>query len=242
MRPLLHFITCATDPEVLRNRLLASPCLAERHYGLSIYLDAASAAAAFNKEIEQLSGVEWLVWVHQDVFLPSGWDQQFISALHAAAGIFPRLAVAGVYGIVGASVAAQRAGHLLDRGCLLKEPLALPCRVDSLDELLFAVRGNSGLQLDPALRFDFYASDLALMAMERNLQAVVVDAYCEHWSSTPQDAAISTGLFDRILASGKVFEKKWAHRLPFATSCFSIERVGDVASQLQALICGNRHT
>jgi hypothetical protein len=228
---MLRFVTCATAPDVLRKRLLASPCLAERLYGLSIYLGATSAAMAFNAEMARTIEAEWLVFVHQDVFLPSGWDVQFISALRDAVETFPDLAVAGVYGVAGSGADARRAGHVLDRGHLLREAAMLPCRVDSMDELLFAVRADSGLNLDPSLGFDFYASDLVLTALQALMSSVVVDACCEHWSSTPREN-IPSGLIARVVASGEVFEKKWAHRLPLTMPCFVIGRPGDVASAL----------
>ena len=108
--------------------------------------------------------------------------------------------------------------------------------VDSLDELLLAVRTDAGLRLDPALGFDFYATDLVLQAQARGLCAAVVDGYCEHWSSTPSQGSAPQSLLDRINASGDVFERKWAHRLPVTTPCFPVEREGDVRQFLaQAL-------
>ena len=86
------------------------------------------------------------------------------------------------------------------------------------------------LTLDPALGFDFYATDLVLQAQARGLDCAVVDAYCEHWSGTaslPQ--LVAERVRDRIAASGQVFERKWAHRLPLTTPCFDIRASGDVA-------------
>jgi hypothetical protein len=175
------------------------------------------------------------VWVHQDVFLPEGWDSRFVDALAVAQQRFPKLAVAGVYGIGGAGANSRRAGHVLDRGVLLHEAAGLPCAVDSLDELLFAVRVDSGLELDPALRFDFYATDLVLQAQTKGWQCAVVDAYCEHWAQTPASGAVPQTMLQRILDSALVFEKKWAQRLPVTTPCFSIERAGDVAACLNQI-------
>ncbi|MFA6498756.1 MAG: hypothetical protein WC256_08225 [Desulfurivibrionaceae bacterium] len=226
----LSFVTCAGNPQVLERNLLASPCLAGGGYGQTIYMGADSAAAAFNREMARQRQAAWLVWVHQDVLLPKGWDSRFLTALAEAEQIFPRLAVVGLYGVAGAGSSARRAGHVLDRGTLLKGTMALPCLVDSIDEILFAVRTDSGLQLDPALGFDFYGTDLALTAQERGFEVAVVDAFCEHWSATPQ-GEISPALLSRVLPSAKVFEHKWAHRLPLETPCFSIGKLGDVALQ-----------
>lgn len=230
----LSFVTCASDAAVLKKRLLASPCMAGDEYALEIYIDAASAATAFNAEMGRRPQAEWLVWVHQDVFLPAGWDKHFIEAILEAEARFPRLAVAGVYGVSGAGAQAIRVGHVLDRGQLLKEPAQLPCPVESLDELLFAVRTDSCLTLDPALGFDFYGTDLALTALERGFGVAVVDTCCEHWSATPP-IMVPSSVVARVAASGKIFEQKWAHRLPLDTPCFSISKIGDVAIQCRAL-------
>jgi len=230
MNRLLSFVTCASDPDVLNRYLLASPCLASNAYSQAIYLHANSAAAAFNREITRQCQTKWLVWVHQDVILPQGWDNHFIAAIAEAEERFPKLAVIGVYGISGAGQMAQRAGQVLDRGTLLKEPALLPCLVDSIDELLFAVRTDSGLRLDPDLGFDFYGTDLVLCAQEKGFQAAVVDAYCEHWSATPQDGSPPLHLFERIAINSTVFERKWSHRLPLETPCFSIQKFGDVVA------------
>lgn len=230
----LCFVTCASDAAVLTQRLLASPCVAGGEYALEVYVGAASAAAAFNAEMGRHPRAEWLVWVHQDVFLPAGWDERFIAAIQEAGNRFSRLAVVGVYGVAGAGAQAVRVGHVLDRGQLLKEPTPLPCRVESLDELLFAVRTDTCLMLDPALGFDFYGTDVALTALERGLDVTVVDACCEHWSATPP-IMVPSSVVARVAASGKIFEQKWAHRLPLDTPCFSISKIGDVAIQCRAL-------
>ncbi len=225
----LSFVSCVSDLQVLQERLLASPCL--QHGGLRLTLahNATSAADGFNAATQGAAPGTWLVWVHQDVYLPQGWDERFAAALAQAQVQFPSLAVAGVYGVAGTGAQAMRAGHVLDRGRLLREPSALPCLVDSLDELLFAVRVDTGLLLDAALGFDFYATDLVLQAQAKGLQCAVLDAYCEHWSATPAPQDVQAGLAQRIQASGAAFERKWQHRLPLTTSCFEINQPGDVA-------------
>jgi hypothetical protein len=225
----LHFVTCVSNLDVLSKRLLASPCLRDGCYPLTACFNAQSAAEAFNAAAMGLPQPNaWLVWVHQDVYLPAGWDAQFKARLMEAKAAFPPLAVAGVYGVAGSGTDLRRAGHVLDRGQLLQEPAVLPCRVDSLDELLFAVQCRSGLRLDPTLPWDFYATDLVLQAQSDGYQSTVVDAYCEHWSDTPTNGAVPRRLVERIAASGSVFEAKWAHRLPVQTTWMSIERAGDV--------------
>ena len=231
----LSWVSCVTDMQVFQERLLASPCLQRAGHALTVFHNVDSAAAGFNAALKSTAPGSWLVWVHQDVFLPEGWDLLFSKALAKAQQQFPRLAVAGVYGVSGAGANSRRAGHVLDRGVLLSEAAELPCLVDSLDELLFAVQVDSGLELDAALSFDFYATDLVLQAQTKGWQCAVVDAYCEHWAQTPASGAVPKAMLQRILHSAQVFEKKWAHRLPVTTPCFRIDRGGDVAACLSRI-------
>ena len=228
-RNALTLVTAVSRVSVFEQRLLSSPCAGPGGLRLMAFFNCASAAEAFNAAMDSGLPGRWLVWVHQDVVLPQGWDEKFVQALEHAHAQHNNLAVAGVYGVKGHGASAIRAGHVLDRGVLRKEAAALPCVVDSLDELLFAVRVDSGLRLDPNLGFDFYATDLVLQAQAMGLSSVVVDACCEHWSDTASSGKMPAKTLQRITANGQVFEQKWADHLPLTTPCFDIQKVGDVS-------------
>lgn len=233
----LLLVSCVSDWQVAQRRLLASPCLQPGGLPLVLRANAASAAEAVNAVLDGRPRARWLVWLHQDVYLPEGWEQLFAQRLSEAEQQWPHLAVAGVYGVRGAPGQEVRAGHVLDRGQLLHEAAALPCLVDSLDELLLAVRVDAGLRLDAALGFDFYATDVVLQAQAAGQVAAVLDACCEHWSGTPAQGAVADGLVQRIAASAAVFEHKWAQRLPLATPCFAIRQPGDTLAFMQWARC-----
>lgn len=233
--PTLSFVTCISRPDVAQQRLLASPCLGPGGWPLSAHFNAPSAAHAFNAVMDSAPTADWLVWLHQDVFLPEGWDTQFRQQLALTLSQWPQVAVAGVYGLIGAGTDAVRLGRVLDRGMPLHEAAALPQLADSLDELLLAVRVNSGLRMDAALGYDFYATDLILQAQERGLAGAVLEAYCEHWSDTPLAGPVPHGLAQRILRSADVFERKWAAKLPVTTPCFHIAQPGDVKAFADSL-------
>ena len=116
----LSFVTCASNLHVLGERLLASPCLQGSGYPLAVYFNAPSAAHGFNAAMAAAQSehpdapapAAWLVWTHQDVVLPPGWDATFMLALGTALQRFPKLAVAGVYGVAGTGADALRAGHV----------------------------------------------------------------------------------------------------------------------------------
>ncbi|MBI2769646.1 MAG: hypothetical protein HYX47_08490 [Burkholderiales bacterium] len=237
----LVFVTSVSRLDVLAARLCESPCVKTGGCPLVAYHNVRSAADAFNaarKGLSQQRPGTWLVWVHQDVYLPEGWDAKFLAALQQAQSRMPALAVAGVYGVAGSGAGFTRAGHVLDRGNLLREAPPLPQEVDSLDELLFAVSADSELTLDPAMGFDFYGTDVVLQAQAAGLQAAVVDAYCEHWSDTPSGPEIPATMAQRIVRNGRAFEAKWAHRFPVQTSWLRLEQTGDVERFISSLRAG----
>ena len=229
--PDLMLVTGVSRIDVLSARLAASPCLQRGGLPWVAHFNCDSAAKAFNATLDSRPRADWLVWVHQDVLLPDGWDRQFLAALAQADSLIPRLAVVGVYGI---DLQGRRAGHVLDRGRLLREPQPLPCEASSLDEVLVAVRTSSRLVLDPELRYHFYATDLVLAARQQGWAAAVVDACCEHWSDTPTSGPVTRTFADALIADARVFETKWLHHLPLATPCFNIHKPGDVARFVQA--------
>ena len=231
--PRLSFVCCANDVSVLGQRLLASPCLREGSHPLTLHFNASNAAAGFNSAMRAEPESDWLVWVHQDVFLPAGWDARFALAIAAAQAQFATLAVVGVYGVAGSGPNAMRVGHILNQGSVLHEAAPMPHRVDSLDELLFAVHVGTPLKLDPALGYDLYATDLVLCAQALGLQACVVDAPCEHWSSTPASGEVKPQVMARVAASAAVFEAKWERQFPITTPCFAINAKGDVQRFLE---------
>ena len=230
------FLACVSRWEVARERLLTSPCLQAGKRPLWLRWNASAAAQAFNDVMDAAPPCHWVVWLHQDVVLPEGWDRLFSQAISQAEQQLGKLSVVGVYGVRGAGAQARHAGHVLDRGQVLRGPVDLPSLVDSLDELLVAVRTDSGLRMDPALRWDFYATDLVLQAQSAGLQAAAVDAFCEHWSDTPSQPPLPRPTAQRIARSGAAFEAKWQQKFPLTTTCVAIHQRGDVRALAQAML------
>ncbi|MFH1021257.1 MAG: hypothetical protein V1782_11715 [Pseudomonadota bacterium] len=221
----LSFVVCVSDAGIMAKNLLSSPCLrpGTRHQLIQAH-GCRSAAQGFEQGM-LLAGGEILVFVHQDVFLPQGWDAGFISGFVEARQRLPA-EVVGVYGL-GIPQAGQRPrplGRVVDRGELLSGEGVLPERAQSLDEFLFAVPRGSRFRLDPELGFDLYATDLVLQAESRGCCAAVVEAPCEHRSTLPRDN-IPQSVLRRFQAAAIVFERKWAHRFPVETPCglFSVD-------------------
>ncbi len=228
----LSFVTCVSDESILQANLLASPCL---HPGsphdVGAIRGASSAAAGLNQGLEWAEH-ELVVCVHQDVYLPRGWDRRLVRRYRLAEARFGPIGVAGVYG-VGEVIegpdhppAAERIGWINDRGRPLRDGPELPARVATLDELLLIVPRGTPLRFDPALGFHLYGADLCLQAQEHGLAVVALDVLCYHNSR-------SVGLPPAFFASGRIFARMWEHRLPIATPCAIVDRTGKI------LVLGN---
>jgi len=187
-----------------------------------------SAAAGLNIGLEQAKH-EWIVCVHQDVYLPEGWDRWLARQIREAERRFGPIGVAGVYGVgevvspqsPGSQLTAERIGWVVDRGRLLRNGPELPARVATLDEVLLVMPRNTSFRFDAALGFHLYGADICLQAAERGLAVVALGALCHHNSG-------SVGLPEAFFPSAEVFARKWRHRLPVATPCVVIDREGRV--------------
>jgi len=222
-------VACVLDDPILGANLLASPCLEPGSpHEVVLVKNCAIATDGLNVGLDRAKH-EWLVCVHQDVYLPRGWDRRLARQLREAERRFGPIGVAGVYGVgevispqsSGSSLAAERVGWVVDRGRVLRDGQELPARVAALDELLLVVPRNTPLRFDPGLGFHLYGADICLQAAERGLAVVALGALCLHNSR-------SVGLPEAFFSCADVFTRKWSHRLPVATPCVVINREGRV--------------
>ncbi len=225
----LSFVVCISDHAILKANLLSSPCLQlDSHHQVIAIQDAPSAAAGLNLGLARAKH-ELVVCLHQDVFLPVGWDRLMLNQYRMAERELGPIGVAGIYGVgkvkpcpdSTSAFAAERIGWVVDRGRILSEGPALPAPVATLDELVFIVRRDRPLQFDPELGFHLYGADICLQARERGLAVVALGAPCHHNSR-------SIGLPRPFFASAQIFARKWAHRMPIATPCVVFDREGRV--------------
>ena len=213
------FVTCVTDEAQLRANLLSSPDLAAGSpHEVLAYQHCRSAADAINAALDSAQH-DLCIFAHQDVYLPRGWVGRWLRRMAEAEQSLGRLGVCGVYGVSLGEQGIIRAGRVVDRERLLIEPASLPCKVDTLDELLLAIPRSSLLRADPSLGFHLYGADLGIQAQELGLAAAVLDAPCLHNSR-------SGGLPGNFGQSVEPFRRKWTHRLPIGTSCVLIDHHG----------------
>ena len=213
----LTFAACVNDETSLRTNLLASPCLRPgTPHEVLLARGCRNIADGLNAAVARAKN-DWVVCVHQDVYLPEGWDRRLVQQLRDAEAKLVRVGVAGVIGAAHAGPVETHAmsplvGWVVDRDRLLRGPETLPASAETLDELVLILPRGTPLLLDPALGFHFYGADLCMQARESGLSTVAVEALCFHNQrgvELPADFAVS----------GRAFAKRWSRRLPVKTTC-----------------------
>lgn len=177
----------------------------------------ASAGAAYNAGIRESSG-EVMVFAHQDVYLPDGWDQSLASALSQLCTTDPNWAVLGIFGI-GSD--GQPRGHMYCTGLqkILGKPFNSPVPCDSLDEFVLILKRSACLTFDEQVPgFHFYATDICLQAQQAGLSSYIIPGFCIH---NTQGMNFLPWSFWR----GYLYmRRKWRQRLPIKTPCINITR------------------
>lgn len=209
-------MAAVNDERLLQSSLLASPDLAAVEQVI-LKRGARSAAQAYNEGLAESCG-EYVVFVHQDVFLPRGWLECLQRQMERLTRTDPNWGVCGAYGVTSAG---KGAGHIYSTGLGTILGGAGPGSglVDTLDELLLVLRRRSGLRFDERLPgFHLYGSDICLEARTRGMNAYALAAFCIH---------NSRGI--RFLPQGywKAYfymRRKWWDRLPVETPCLRLSR------------------
>ena len=219
----MPLIVCASnDDGVLDRCLRASPDLADDGRRLHVVRGAVSAGQAYNAALRHAGPNDpYVVFVHQDVYLPAGWFDRLAAAVAELEERGVNWGVLGVWGVreVGGNVGrvwCSGAGRAYDR------PAAEATPVASIDEIVIV------LKVDPRLRFDenlpgfhFYATDTILRARELGLGAFVFDGPVVHHSRQNPNP------LDKWFFRGhRYMRQKWRHCLPLRTCTVPVTRWG----------------
>ncbi|MGA2522370.1 MAG: glycosyltransferase, partial [Acidimicrobiales bacterium] len=209
------FVACVNDDEQLAANLARSPCLGgDGPHELLVFRGCASAAEGLNGGLARARGA-FVVFVHQDVYIPEGWPARMVSQWRLAESGGSPIGIAGVFGVLDRTVPFDAIGRVVHRDRLLAHR-TLPADVDGLDELLMVVPRDTALRVDPELGWHLYGTDLALQARQRGLRVVVLDAPCHHNSLTGRVPS-------HYRHSERVMARKWQKMLPIHTNLSSID-------------------
>jgi hypothetical protein len=206
----LSVICAVNDENVLSSNLLASPVIRDQGVPVYTYRDAKCMGEAYNAGIDE-SNTEFLAFIHQDVFLPRGWEQRVANAideLEASGDAW------GVLGSFGVTRRGQFAGTVWSAGsnCEFKFEVEHPVEVCSFDEVVLITRRTFGLRFDIQLpHFHLYGTDIALSAAQRGYSNYVIDAPIIH--NCYQRMQLEKGYRDAF----NYMCKKWPENLPIPT-------------------------
>jgi len=212
----MTFIVPVNNQRQLRDNFLSSPIFEDDHpHQLILLENESSAADAIDKGIKK-SVNELIIYAHQDVYFPLGWDSLFIERVAQAKNIFSDAAMFGVYGASYKNGKNIHAGTVLDRHRYLDAKTPLPAKVDSVDELAFGFFKSEFPGTDCSLGYHLYAADIACRYKDKKMSTIVVDALCFH------NSAGGFSLPDNFYNSLSHIKNNWKKYFPMATCCITI--------------------
>jgi hypothetical protein len=175
-------IACPVNREdILAQCLAASPDVVSGALGLTTYRGWSRFGPLGNHALAEADAT-WLVIVHQDVYLPSGFAARLNTALDWLEAHDPAASILGVGG-VGLDGALAGRSWSSGLGRVIGDAEDLPREVQSLDEMLIIVRTGAGLRFDEEMHgFHLYATDLVLTARAQGQTAWVADLPTIHHS------------------------------------------------------------
>gem|GEM_PF-795892 len=208
---LFAVVVACNDDERLASHVLASELVARDGVAVHVERGAASAGVAYNRGLDA-TDAPYVIFAHQDVYLPPGWGARLSQAVAELDRADPSWAVAAPYGIeagTGAGVGEVWSSSL---GGLIGKPVAGPTPAQSFDELTIILRRASGLRFDPALPgFHLYGTDIVQQARAAGMGAYVVPLPLIH----------NDGFKDRLRSdftrSYAYMRRKWRAVLPIKT-------------------------
>ena len=204
---MLDIVVATNDQKILEGNLLRSPLVDAADVTLHLQSGHASAGRAYNEAIA-LCRHDLIVFAHQDVYVPHGWEETLFKE---TALLQQEDSTWGVLGVYGVTASGSHVGYVWSSGLntLLGKPFARPEAVASVDELLIVLRRSSGLLFDEALPgFHLYGTDIVQTALSRGCGAYVICAPVVH-NSRPV-----LYLPDDYLRAYEYEVRKWRTRLP----------------------------
>jgi hypothetical protein len=204
---MIDVVAAVNDEDILAANLLRSPMMARPDVRFHARRGFRAASCAYDDALTECTA-DLVVFAHQDVYLPSGWEQALRAQVARIERHDPTWAVLGVYGV---TAQGRHVGCVWSSGLqrLLGEDFAEPVPVQSLDEVLIVLRRPSGVAFDPKLPgYHLYATDLVQAALDRGMGAYAVCAPVVH-NSRPV-AFLRSDYF----AAYRYVARKWQDRLP----------------------------
>lgn len=214
---MIALAAASNAPPILDANLRRSPLLA--HTPLHVEWHAPSAAIAYNRALDA-THAPLVVFAHQDVYLPPGWDRLLLARIAEVEALDPDWALIGAFGMAedGAPLGPVWSSSL---GMIVGRVPQRPTRVQSFDEMLIVLRRASGLRFDEAAPgWHMYGTDIVQQAWAKGLGAWVAALPCVH-----NDRPHGT-LGPEFTEAYRFMQRKWRAVLPLRTPITKISHSG----------------
>jgi len=218
---MFDIIAAVNDEQILKENLLKSPLLKKPQVTLKIQRGYSCAAEAYNAAIPNCRN-DFLVFAHQDVYIPDGWEKRIAKSIDYLNRNDFAWAVLGIF---GATKTGVRVGYVWSSGLnkVLGAEFSKPVPVGSVDELLIVCKRVPEIRFDDDLPgFHLYGTDLTQSALRNGKGVYVVCAPVIH-NSRPV-----LFLDSAYFAAYEHLARKWKDRLPIQNCVLPItgSRVG----------------
>ncbi len=213
-------IVCASnDDACLRRNLLASELVTRHAVPVHVERGARSASIAYNRGIDATSA-DYVVFAHQDVYLPPRWHEDLTRAIAWLDVNAPNWALLAPFGMTaeGAHVGDVWTTCLSAR---VGRPVDPPVPVESFDELVIVLRRDSDLRFDEGLPlWHFYGTDIVQTAREAGRSAHVGALPVVH------NDGFKARLGADFTTGYRYMQRKWREVLPIRTPILWLTRYG----------------
>jgi len=227
----LCVVVASNDPVTLERNLLASDMIARQGVPVHVEQKAPSASAAYNAGLNATSA-PIVIFAHQDVYFPPGWEKRLAAQIAAVEALDPNWALLAPFGI------RDKGRHIgrvwsTSPSAVVGDPVEVPHPAQSFDELVIVLRRACGLRFDEKLPcFHLYGTDIVQTARAQGLGAYVCDLPLVH----------NDGFHDKLrndfARPYNYIRRKWRDRLPIRTPVLWVTRSGlDLSRTLSLLRC-----
>lgn len=216
----LCIVVASNDEASLARNLLASDLIARTGVPVHVERGAPSAAVAYNRGLTATAqnggqnpdgGQNIVIFAHQDIYFPPGWDDRLMAAIAIVERQDPDWALLAPFGMseTGAHIGDVWTTSLSRR---VGQAVKAPTPAQSFDEMVIVLRRDSGLRFDEALPyFHLYGTDIVQIARAAGKGAYVVDLPLVH----------NDNFHDRLRADFTAgyhyIRRKWRAKLPLRT-------------------------
>lgn len=204
---------------ILDANLLRSPMIAGGDVPCHVEVGAPSASIAYNHALDATTA-PIVIFAHQDVYFPLGWERLLRQRIAEIAAIDPNWALIGAFGV---GLDASHIGPVWSSslGMIVGRVPIAPVKVQSFDEMVIILRRDSRVRFDGALAgWHLYGTDIVTTARQMGLNAYAGALPCIH------NDQFHPALDGNFQSCYRAMQRKWAKVLPLRSPIVKVSRSG----------------